>query len=201
MIQALLVDFDGVLRIWNPENDRHAEESAGLPAGTIRRVAFAQDILTPAITGKITDNEWRTRIVNHLRTEFPDVDVEHAVSLWSASPGTIDHAVLNVIRRCREKAKVALITNATSRLPRDLEALALTNEFDYIVNSSVVGVTKPHPAIFEAALQTAHVSAAATLFIDDNASYVEAAIQLGINGHVYQGIDQLKHALRHHGLL
>lgn len=201
MIQALLVDFDGVLRIWNGKNDRRAENMTGLAPGTIRRVAFAHDILIPAITGKITDEEWRSMIHDRLRTEFSEVNVEHAVRVWSASPGTIDTAVLDVIRTCRQNVQVLLITNATSRLPRDLDQLLLFNEFDHIINSSAIGAAKPHPAIFLAALQAADVPAEATFFVDDTPAHVEAAAQLGIHGHVYHGIDQLKNALRKHGLL
>jgi len=201
MIQALLIDFDGVLRIWNRDNDRRAEEVVGLPFDAIRRVAFAPDILMPAITGRISDAEWRSTIVARLRRQFPHLDAQQAVGLWSASPGTIDHAVLDVLRRCRKKTQIVLITNATSRLSQDLQQLALVDEFDYVINSSVVGAAKPDSAIFKAALEAAKVPPSAALFIDDTPGYIPAATELGIIGHVYQDVGQLTQLLQTYALL
>lgn len=200
MIHALLIDLDGVLRLWNA-TDRRAEELTGLPPGAIRRVAFTHDLLLPAITGHITDDDWRSSITNRLRTEFPQADVARAVRIWSASPGTIDPSVLNLIRRCRQNATVLLITNATSRLTADLARLAVLHEFDGIVNSSAVGAPKPQPAIFRAALQTAQRAAHETLFVDDTPGHVAAATQLGMHGHLYQGSDHLNTVLRAHGVV
>lgn len=147
MIQALLIDLDGVLRIWNPERDRQTEQIAGLPAGALRQALFAPDILTPAITGQITDETWRRTIADRLRVQFPTADADRAVARWSESSGEIDTAVLEVVRACRKKVPIVLISNATSRLPYDLEQLSIVGEFDYIINSSAVGAIKPHPTI------------------------------------------------------
>jgi putative hydrolase of the HAD superfamily len=201
MIQALFIDLDGVLRIWNPERDRHIEQVTGLPAGALHQALLAPDILTPAITGKVTDETWRMTIADRLRMQFPNADADRAVALWSESFGEIDSAVLDVVRACRKNVPVLLISNATSRLPYDLERLSVANEFNHIINSSVVGAIKPHPAIFRAALQTVNIAPTAALFIDDNPGHVEAAVQLGIVGHVFRGVDELARLVRTYGLL
>jgi len=201
MVQALLTDLDGVIRRWDPAIEQRAEQATGLPAGALRQAAFAPDLLHGAITGQITDELWRTQVAERLQTLFPTVDAAQAVALWSASAGAVDGAVLELVRACRQKVPVILVTNATSRLPQDLQRLGLSEEFDHIINSSVVGYCKPHPAIFQTALATVGVAAPDAVFVDDGAGNVAAASQLGLIGHFYQDLDGLKAALRHHQLL
>lgn len=109
--------------------------------------------------------------------------------------------ILGILRACRKKAQLALISNATSRLPSDLQRLGIAGDFDYIINSSEVGFTKPDPNIYFAALNTVGATPGQTLFIDDNAGHVAAAMRLGIDGHTYTGANGLRQKLNHLGLL
>ena len=201
MTNVILTDLDGVIRIWSPEIHRKAERATGLPEGAIPGTAFSDDLLPLVITGQISDDEWRRRIVDLLSEDFPEASTERAVELWSASPGDVDLEVLEILRACREKAKLVLISNATSRLPSDLRRLGIAEDFDYIINSSEVGFTKPDPNIYFAALDTVEATPEQALFIDDNAGHVAAATRLGIAGHTYAGADDLRQKLNHLGLL
>ena len=201
MLRALLIDLDGVIRLWNPAIDLAAEQATGLPAGALRQAAFAPDLLHAAITGQILDKHWRQQVVERLQQNFPAVNVAKTVRLWSASSGEIDQAVLPLVRTCREKVKVVLVTNATSRLLSDLALLGIEDEFDYIINSSAVGYGKPHPEIFHAALADVGVTANEAFFVDDSAGNVAAAKQLGIASHLYRGIAALKEELWRYDLL
>ena len=201
MTNVILTDLDGVIRIWSPEIHRKAERATGLPEGAIFGIAFSDDLLPLVITGQISDDEWRRRIVDLLSEDFPEANTEHAVELWSASPGEVDTEVLEILRACREKAKLVLISNATSRLPSDLRRLGIAEDFDYIINSSEVGFAKPDPNIYFAALDTVGATPDQTLFIDDNAGHVASATRLGIAGHTYTGTDGLRQKLDHLGLL
>jgi len=58
MIQALLIDLDGVVRLWDPQLDLAIEQECGLSPGALRQAAFAPDLLA-AITGHSRDEEWR----------------------------------------------------------------------------------------------------------------------------------------------
>lgn len=200
-VRAILTDLDGVVRIWPGEADERTEREAGLPAGAIRRAAFAADLLPGAITGRVRDEAWRRRVAERLTAQFPKADAERAVRLWSASAGTVDREVLELLRAGRSRAALVLVTNATSRLPRDLRALGLEREFDAVVNSSVVGCAKPEPGIFRAALDAAGVAAEEAVLIDDSAANVEAAVGLGMLGCPYRNVAQLRCVLEHHGLV
>ena len=199
--RALLIDLDGVLRLWSPDNDRIAERVGGLPAGSVRPAAFAQDLLVPAITGRVSDEQWRQQVLTRLRAEFPAASTERAVETWSESSGTVDEAVLGLVRACRRMARVVLVTNATSRLAHDLERLGIDGEFDAVTNSSVVGVAKPNEDIYRAALASVGVAPAQAMFVDDSPVNVEAAVGLGMGGHVYRDAQALHAQLVHTGLI
>ena len=201
MTNVILTDLDGVIRIWSPEIHQKAERVTKLPEDAIPRAAFSDDLLPLVITGQISDDEWRRRIADLLNHDFPEANAERAVELWSASPGEVDTEVLEILRACRKKAKLVLISNATSRLPSDLRRLGIAEDFDYIINSSEVGFAKPDPNIYFAALNTVGATPEQALFIDDNAGHVAAATRLGIAGHTYAGTDALRHKLDHLGLL
>jgi len=197
---AVLIDLDGVLRRWDAD-DVALERDCGLPPGAIREVAFAPDLIRPALTGAVADGVWRDRIADRLRSRHPGADVERAVSLWSSGCGEVDERVLALLRRVRPECKVVLVTNATTRLRSDLERLGLPDELDHVVNSAEVGTAKPDPAIFEAALRAAGTAAAEALFVDDLPVHVRAAERLGCRGHVFRGADGLADRLVEVGLL
>lgn len=201
MIQALLIDLDGVIRLWDPQLDWAIEQECGLSPGALRQAAFAPDLLTAAITGQHRDEEWRRLVVQLLCTTCPAPAAEKAVQWWSRSFGAINAPVLELVRLCRQRVKVVLVTNATSRLAADLQQLGLLQEFDFIINSAEVGYAKPQPEIFRAALAQVGGSATAALFVDDSAGNVTAAKQLGITGHHYQTVAALEADLRRYHLL
>ncbi len=201
MTNVILTDLDGVIRIWSPEIHRKAERATGLPEGAIPRTAFSDDLLPLVITGQISDDEWRRKIADLLSQNFPDANAERAVKLWSASPGEVNSEVLEILQTCRKRARLVLISNATSRLPSDLQRLGIAGDFNYIINSSEVGYAKPDPYIYFATLNTVGAVPGQALFIDDNAGHVAAAMRLGIAGHTYAGAGALRQKLNHLGLL
>jgi putative hydrolase of the HAD superfamily len=93
------------------------------------------------------------------------------------------------------------LSNATTRLPADLQRLGLTGEFDQVFNSAELGLIKPDPALFRAVLQALQLSPEAVLFVDDNAGHVGAAESIGIVGHTYSSPAALRRALQERELL
>jgi HAD superfamily hydrolase (TIGR01509 family) len=184
-IRGLLCDLDGVVRLWPAHVVATAEDAAGLPRGSIHEAAFAADLLPLAVTGRISDEEWRQEVIARLQAAYPEADARSAVAGWSASPGVINQPVLDLLRQRR--VPVVLITNATTRLPQDLAALGLDAEFDQIINSSVIGVAKPDQGIYAAALQALGLPAEQVLFVDDSPRHVAAAEEAGIQGYLFCG--------------
>ena len=197
--RALLIDLDGVMRHWDPGNDARAEAEAGLPSGALRAAAFAPDLLMPAITGRVSDQQWRQSVAEHLGARYPEADAALAVRLWSEPCGRVDATVVALVARCRAHVPAVLVTNATTRLPLDLARLGLDNAFDSIINSAQVGIAKPAPGIFAEALRRVQVSASEALFVDDAPANVAAAAGAGLQAHVYRGAEDLSALFTRYG--
>ena len=195
MARAILIDLDGVIRRW-PASDEPLEKAHGLPSGALREVAFSAPLVVPATLGQVSDERWRESVVSELRERFPDARSGAAVAAWSASAGTVDRRVLDVLAEHAPDARLVLVTNATSRLDHDLEALGIAGRFHAVVNSSAVGVRKPALKALHLALQAGGVTADEALYVDDSARNVEAADALGIAAHRFVDVERLADFLR-----
>ena len=109
--------------------------------------------------------------------------------------------VAGLLRRLPSDFRVVLATNATSRLPRDLESLGLAGHFSAVANSSSLGVAKPDPAFFKAALELVAVAPEEALFVDDTLENVGSASRLGITSHHFRSPSLLAEFLEQHGAL
>lgn len=192
VIKTVLFDLDGVIRQWDPAMIAQAEADAGLRPGSFWPVAFEPELLRRAVTGHISDAEWRTETEARLRKLYPEADAAHAVRLWSEAVGHVDGDVLQIVRMCRRHATVALVTNATSRLSDDLKRLQLTDEFDHVFNTSELGVAKPDEAVFQIVLRETDTLPEQAFFTDDDRNNVTAAARLGIHAHHYDGVASLQ---------
>jgi putative hydrolase of the HAD superfamily len=172
--RALLIDFDGVLRRWDPSVALAVEKSNGLEPGTLEKTAFAWEVLQHAISGAMTDAEWMQ--VTASRLPLPEPAASDAVAEWQLHRGTVDPDVLSFVREVRAAGRpVALATNATDRLPGDLELLGLTGEFDAILNSSDLKIHKPAPEFFAKAVEALGVAPGWTLMLDDDDRTIRGA--------------------------
>lgn len=190
--RALLIDMDGVLRLW-PDDDAALERAHGVPPGSLRAVAFAPALLEPAIRGATSDAQWLAEVAARIDALAPEADAGALVAAWSApAAARLNQPVLTLLREVRQRMPVVLLSNATSRLSRDLEALGIADAFDAVVNSSEVGAIKPEPAIFAHALARLGVAADAALFVDDAAVNVAAARALGLRAERYVDAEALR---------
>lgn len=178
--RALLCDLDGVLRLWAPES---------MPPA-LRAVAFEPALLLRAVTGLLTDEDWRAEVAAGL-----GADGERLVADWTAWPARVDAQVLAILAEARQRIPVVLVTNATTRLEDDLATLGLADATDAVVNSARVGVAKPDERIYRIAADRAGVPVEDCLFVDDTAANVRAAEALGMRGLVYTDPASLAAAL------
>ena len=197
MVAALIFDLDGVVRHWELSLVSDAERRHGLPAGSIAQSAFEPATLSAVITGRTTDEQWRRAVAATL-ADAHGPGAHAAVAEWSAACGTVDAEVLEIVRTERRARRVALLTDATSRLGNDLAALGIDVEFDAVYNSSDMGVAKPDPGAFALARAALGVEARDCLFVDDNAPNVEAARRCGLRAHRFETVQGLSAFLRVH---
>ncbi|MEV1287295.1 HAD-IA family hydrolase [Micromonospora sp. NPDC049679] len=186
---ALLIDFDGVLRHWDPTVTEAVERKYGLPTGALLATAMEWSRAQPAITGQITHAEWIADVSRVLgeQTGKPEA-VRAAVAEWETYRGAVDPEVLGFIREVRGAGvRVGLATNATDLLDADLAALHLVDEVDVVVNSSVVGVHKPTKEYFHEACRAIRALPKQVLFVDDSDRSVQGARAAGLAAHRWGG--------------
>lgn len=196
-VRGVILDLDGVLRRF-PAQAR-VERERGHPVGTVANVAFTPDLLGPVTTGRMTHEEWCARAAERLGDLWGDRSAaQELVDAWSAEPGEIDAAVLDLVREARQEVPVVLLTNATSRLRSDLERLGVAAEVDAVVSSAEIGVAKPQPAAYQHALGVVGevrgeaLRAADALVVDDSATNVAAAAALGHPTHHFRDVAGLR---------
>jgi len=77
--------------------------------------------------------------------------------------------------------KLAVVSNSEGTLEKMLEEIDLRSPFEAVLDSSVVGVTKPDPRMFQLALERLNVSPAEALMVGDSPSAdVDGAHAAGI---------------------
>ena len=94
---------------------------------------------------------------------------EHEAWAPAREMGAQSHAMLDSLRR--RGLKTGLVSNAfdpPSLLHEDLRRMGLAERLDTAVFSSEVGKRKPHPLIFEVALQRLDVAPERTVFVGDS---------------------------------
>jgi len=188
VIGAVIFDIDGVLRRWDPAVFTAAEGEHQLPSGSLRRAAFAEPYLTGAVTGALTDVQWRAGVGTRLAAAAVGVTQDRAaaaVRQWSRSVGTLDPDVAALLDAQRRLRRVALLSNATDRLEADLAALGVTGRVDAVFNTSRLGVAKPDPAVFTMVCALLRFPPEQCALLDDTPGHVLAARAAGLRGHLF----------------
>jgi putative hydrolase of the HAD superfamily len=191
VITVIVVDLDGVLRTWEKRSFAVLEATYGLPDGSMAAVAFDAVRLLPAITGGVSDEEWRAGIRAELVDRYGPGGAP-AVEAWSREPGELVPEVVELVAQQRPGRVVAVLTNATSRLADHLDALGLGAWVDVVFNSADLGVAKPDPAAFTLVCQALGVDPRECALIDDSPANTSAATALGMTTHLYRTPAALK---------
>jgi putative hydrolase of the HAD superfamily len=113
-------------------------------------------------------------LLGHFGIEISDeelarfLEAEHAAWDPARVLGSTTHALLETLRS--RGLKLGVVSNAFDPgwlLHRDLKQMGIAERIDFAVFSSEVGKRKPHPEIFERALDSLDVRAEEALFVGD----------------------------------
>lgn len=114
----------------------------------------------------------------------------------------VDAKVVAIVAGLSSRYKLALISNAPSKLIRTILAENdLEKYFDVTIISSEVGMVKPSPEIFHMALKKLAVKPSEAVFIDDNIRHVTGADEVGIHAIEFRSAAQLRKALSDAGIM
>lgn len=192
---AVLCDFDGVIRFYDTAEVAELESGFGVEPGTTARTAFTPQLDRPALLGQITAEQWAESIAAALAEQLSPDQARKLGAAFVGAPFSVDKQVLDLLRQAQCVVPVVLVSNATLRLEEDLEALGLTYFFDDVVNSARVGAMKPDRRIYQIAAERAGARPERCLFIDDRVENVAAAAALGMTGVHYRDVADLRSVL------
>jgi putative hydrolase of the HAD superfamily len=186
---GLLLDVDGVLRVWDPARVAVVEKRYGLEPGSVMSTAMARPLLLLAVTGEITHAEWTAEVARRLADGgVAPADAAAAVRDWQEYRGEVSRAALSLLREVRSAGRpIGLATNATDELAGDLATLGLAGEVDTVVNSSTVGHPKPSREFFAAACMALGLPPDRVLLVDDDDRAVRGARAAGLSAYRWTG--------------
>lgn len=193
---AVLCDLDGVLRTWEPDFVAELEQRYGVPEGTLLATAYGPEVLQPAVTGEVSDDEWRRNVAAALLPTYGMDVATGLVADWSTPVGAVDEQVRELLAEVRSSGvRVGICANGTTRVEQDIAALGLADDVDAVVSSAALGVAKPEPAYYFAAALMLGVEADRCLFVDDTQVNVDVAKAVGMRAHLYENVNGLREAL------
>ena len=182
-IEVVFLDLGNVLAFHDDDVlCRRLSEHGGAPPEVIReRLLTLWDQLNRGI---LSGDELR-RTVSQASGATTVMDGETFFGIWTCY-FRIHHEVLPMVEALLGRVKVALISNTNDIQWRFLRPqLPLLERFSDLVLSYELGLAKPDPEIFRAALQRVGSPAKACAFFDDVSAFVDAACALGIKGQVF----------------
>ncbi|GAA3536371.1 hypothetical protein GCM10022419_015110 [Nonomuraea rosea] len=182
---AVLSDFDGVLRQFDHAAQADIEARYGLP---LMKTAFDPELIMPPTLGHVSEEQWAESIALALGG---DERARAAVGEFIRVRFWVDEEVRALLARVQQHVPVIIVTNAMDTLELHMDQLGLTYFADDVVSSARVGVAKPDRRIYEIAVERAGVAAERCLFIDDRLPNVEAARALGMTGLHYRTFGDL----------
>lgn len=199
VLAAVLFDWGDTLMRWAWEPELLSEgHDAGLraigrepvPAVTERfRASYLPLLSAPGTLEEVEYPALVRRLLGEERIEVTDeellrfLEAEHAAWQPARLLASTTHALLEALRD--RGLGVGLVSNALDPpglMHRDLEQMNVAKRLDVAVFSSEVGWRKPHPAIFQRALDALGVDPAETLFVGDTlATDIAGAATLGMH--------------------
>jgi putative hydrolase of the HAD superfamily len=192
-ISVLLFDYGGVvLTDATAEAVSAVESQLGLDPGCLHPAMYQGDLWEQLSVGAIDEDSYWHALADVLGRERELVR-QMAATVWFVGP--LDEDVVALVRSLRPRYQVALLSNATLSLERQLADLGLDGLFDPVINSARVGRRKPDPDAFRYALDVLGVPAEEVLFIDDKERNTVVAEELGMRTIVFESARQLREAL------
>ena len=179
MIKAVIFDWGGVLmRTEDATGRRKWEQRLGLPQYAVDQIVHGSRSWDLAQSGEISDKDYWADVGYQLGIEGETLQ-EFRHDYFSGD--VLDMQLIGLIRRLRPKFKTALLSNASPYLEKELDECGVTDVFDVIIISGIVGVQKPDPAIYRIILERLGVAPDEALFVDDLENNIHAAQELGIH--------------------
>lgn len=134
-------------------------------------------------TGRLSEADYIARLCNrHAADGHPRLEPGEAREILLGRPMVTSQVMVDAVRRVRAAGhRTALLTNNAREWEPAWRALMPVDDlFDIVLDSSVVGLRKPDPAIYHLTCERLELQPAECLFVDDLECNVEAARAVGM---------------------
>ena len=189
LIKAVLWDFGGVITSSPFEAFNKFEIKKQIPVNFIRKVN-AENHETNAWakleSSEINLDEFDKLFRSETAAKGHEISGKEVINLLS---GEIRPDMVSVLKKIKKDYIVGCITNnvnagqgpGMARSKKKHEAIEeVMSNFEFIIESSKVGVRKPNPEIYKLACQRASVSPAECLYLDDLGVNLKPAKAMGM---------------------
>jgi putative hydrolase of the HAD superfamily len=189
MIRAVLWDFGGVLTTSPFEAFNRYESERGLPLDCIRGINATnpeRNAWARFEASLITPEQFDEEFASEARAAGLDIRGSAVIELLA---GTLRPRMIEALRLCRHRYKVACITNnvkaghgpgmarTSERAEQIREVMGL---FDLVLESSKEGIRKPNPLIYVRACVGLGVQPQECVYLDDLGINLKPARELGM---------------------
>ena len=190
MLEAVLWDFGGVFTTSPFESFNRYEAQNGLPRNFIRTINAANpesNAWAQFESSQVSLDEFDELFRVESATAGHPIGGKEVVALLG---GDLRPRMVEVLKICKEHFKVGCITNNAKsgvgpNMARDelgaAQTAAVMEMFEIIVESSVEGVRKPNPRIYEIACERLGVAPANCAYLDDLGINLKPARALGMS--------------------
>ena len=194
-MKAVIFDIGGVVI-----HDRglKTKVQAAFPSVSMDRLWQSLNAaLLPACRGEAS----RLTCWQRLATEFAALPPsETLAALWDTADFLdgieVNHDVIHLVRSLRHRYKLGVISNTMQEHAVALRQMGIYDEFDEVVLSHEVGLTKDDVKIFEITLSRLQIEPQEAIFIDDFAAYVEVASSVGMQAILFTTTTALAASLK-----
>jgi putative hydrolase of the HAD superfamily len=185
-IRAAFFDFGGVILSSPFEAFNRFEATNGLPADFIRTINSTNpdaNAWARFERSEVGFDEFCDLFEAECREQGQAVAARELMPLLA---GEIRPAMVEAVRRCRERLVTACLTNnwvSFDDFPADARAGGrddVLSLFHHIIESSKVGVRKPDPRFYELACKTSGVEPDEVVFLDDLGVNLKPAAVMGM---------------------
>ncbi len=192
MYHAVLWDFGGVLTTSPFEKFNRYEEENGIPKDFIRRVNAVnpeRNAWAQLESNQITPEQFDVAFLKESESAGHPIPGSHVLPLLS---GELRPRMVEVLKKCRDDLglKVGCITNnirtgkgpgMASSSARARKVQDVMSIFKVVVESSIEGIRKPDPRIYQIACERLGVSPVNAVYLDDLGINCKPARALGMH--------------------
>ena len=185
MIEAILFDFDGVIRQWDESDLWTFETEANIERGTVFAVAFSKELHAPLTRGELTWAQWKDE-TELILVESHGAFIRPIVKRFFAFEGRIDLEMVKLIKQLPKNLRLGILTNNHDRFEEYLQRVGVAELFDAVINTHRIGVAKPEKLAYQKAVSRLSVEPENCLFVDDVEGNVDGGEAAGLKCHHFQ---------------